>query len=158
MSVSITFYKNASSPSKLDKALTLVGAISDAMWLDELDEEHPSIRVADTNAESYLSQSDYAQVEGKCYFVEPNYIKGVGNKFTVNLTFDPLTTYASAIKGLTGYMDRTTTGNPYIPDDQDETVIYRDQSLKWFNNGFDASQNGITFILTTSRKEDVGVH
>ena len=154
MSVTLTLYKNASNPNKLDKVLTLVGAISNVAWLDELDEENPSIRLLDANAKSYLEQADYAQVDGKYYFVEPNWVADKGEKIIARLNFDPLTTYATAIKGLSAYMDRTPTGNPYVPDDQDETLIYKDQQMGYFPKGF-ADSGKDTIILVTSRREHV---
>lgn len=154
MSVSITFYKSASSPVKLDKSLTLVGTLTGDHLFEEVDEENALITVGGENAKTYIESSDYAQFDGKYYFVEPNTILEKGGKFKVHLMFDPLTTYATAIKGLSAYMDRTPTGNPYVPDDQDETLIYKDQQMGYFPKGF-AESGKDTIILVTARREHV---
>lgn len=144
----LTLYKNKSLPNVVSKTLT--GAVNvTGQMINEFDEEHPIFQVS--KSISNIDQYDYMKFDDKYYFMKPS--KQDANNI-VEGQLDPLMSFPNVVGALTCYIERGGTATPYVKDEQDTYLSYKNQNVIEFPSsaGFSESEADGAFILVTSQQ------
>lgn len=108
----ITLYRTKSEPNRLDKVLTDDMLIS-GMLTDACNALNPTIRLS-YNAAIFNKNYAFIPVLGRYYYIN-NYVID-GDSILLSMHVDVLKTYQQDIKNSVAHINRSSSGNPYIPD------------------------------------------
>lgn len=148
MSVTLTLYKNKSLPNVVSKTLSTGTNVTGKM-IGEFDERNPRFEVS--KSVSNVDQYDYMLFDGKYYYISTtkqdctNIIEG---------QIDPLMSFPDVVGALTCYIERGGTATPYVKDEQDTYLSYKNQNVIDFpsNAGFSEAEADGAFLIITSQQ------
>ena len=140
----VIFYKNKSPFNKVFKNLEKL-AEYDGNIVDEFDEKNPTLRF---NA-SYI-KGNYAQIDGKYYYIL-DVTSPANGIYIARFSLDVLYTYRDYIMATTAVIERSTSGDDMINDNQYK-ILGVEKSRKYMttDEGFGDTENEGTYILATS--------
>lgn len=131
--MNITLYNNTSDRQTVSKSLTQLYTFNDAVARDAFNVRKGSITIASS---SDLSKVNYAYISDLARYYYVDDIVALRNGvWVLNLTCDPLMTFESGIRALTGTVDRQeNVYNGYIQDGQYRALAYTKIVTKTFPN------------------------
>lgn len=144
----LTLYKNKSLPNVVSK--TLSGSVSvTGQLVGEYDERNPRFEVSKSTAN--IDQYDYMSFDGKYYYISTTKQKAIN---IIEGQIDPLMSFPDVVGALTCYIERGGTATPYVKDEQDTYLSYKNQNVIDFpnNTGFSEVEADGAFLLITSQQ------
>lgn len=144
----LTLYKNKSLPNVVSKTLT-GGVNVTGQMVNEYDERNPKFQVS--KSISNIDQYDYMKFDGKYYYISTT-VQEANN--IIEGQIDPLMSFPDVVGALTCYIERGGTATPYVKDEQDTYLSYKNQNVIEFPSsaGFSESEADGAFILVTSQQ------
>ena len=138
--VTINLYKNNSDPDTLDKNITSDSSKT-VLIKDQVDILHFQIPFNDTG----IDDVNYAEMNGRYYYVHP--ILDKSGMTWLKFDVDPLMSWRSEIKGLSGIAERTGNNfNSYLEDNEMKITAYTNVHTLEASGGFSQSLN--YYLLT----------